>query len=309
MSKPITLDEAITSYLKTPQLAEGTRKTYDKLLRRMANFVGASKPLKSITLDHINEYVGSMYEEGLAQATINGHIKTMKTFFKRMVARELIKKDPTTELKTKKLDMYAHDEKAMPPEILDEFITLSKPFPRIHALVCTLDDSASRRGGMANLKWEELNFIEGVCVIVGKGGDKYDAYFGLQASQALIRWKKVQEAYQKNKSLPIGGYVFSKDGKFLSAERLAQFFRRNGIALGLGSWGPHSIRHRKGHDLGNAGVPATIIARVLGQKSVTSAYNYLPQSLEDAEKTARRFHRRGEDDQPNDSKIIKFGGG
>lgn len=306
MSKAITLDEAITSYLKNPQLAEETRKTYEKLLRRMANFVGASKPLKSITIDHMNEYVLNMYEDELAQATINGHIKTIKTFFRRMVARELIKKDPTIELRTKKLDMYAFDEKAMPPEILEKFITLSQPFPRIHALVLALAESASRRGGLANLKWSELDFVEGVCVIIGKGGDRYDAYFGADASAALSRWRTSQEAYQRRKKLPIGGYVFSKDGKFLSAELTAQFFRRKGIAFGLGSWGPHSIRHRKGHDLGNAGVPATLIARILGQKSVTSAYPYLPQSIEDAKTTARRFHRQSNDNKP---KVIKFKGG
>jgi site-specific recombinase XerD len=309
MPKPITLSEAITSYLKIPQLAEETRKTYEKLLRRMAKFVGGDKSLKSITTDHINEYILSMYDGDLAQATINGHIKTIKTFFKKMVERELIKKDPTTELKTKKLDMYGHDEKAMPPEILEKFITLSQPFPRIHALVLALADGAFRRGGGANLTWGDLDFVDGVCTIIGKGGDKYDADFGITASNALKRWRDAQQAYQRKNKLPIGGYVFSKDGQFISAELLAQFFRRRGIAFGLGSWGPHSVRHHKGHQLGNAGVPATLIAQILGQKSVASAYPYLPQSHADAKATARKFHHQSEDDQPISPKIIKFKGG
>lgn len=309
MATKTKLRDAVDSYLKT-HLKQTTRRSYKMSLYQMAKFVGESKLLKAITVDHLNEYQLYMYEEsGLAQATINNRLKNVKTFFSKMVTRKEIKESPATELKTKKVDMYDDEnDKAMPDEVLYELIMRTKPLHRMHLLTLLLADGGGRIGGIANLRWKDVDLSNRKATVLEKGDEKREIVFGHVTAQAFVDWKKEQMQNQQEKGVMRGDYVFSLYGAFLNAERQGQFFRRNCKSVGLGSWGPHSIRHWKGHTLGKAGVPSTLIARVLGHKSPNTTLRYLPQSTRDGEDVARRFAIRERDlSHENDgSKIVRF---
>jgi len=308
MSK-LTLIDAVESYLKT-HLKKTTRRAYAKALHQMAKFVGENKPLKSITIDHLLEYQAFMYDDsGLAQATINSRIKAVKSFFNHMVMRGDVKTTPAKLLKTTVIDMYDdEDNKAMPDEVLHQLLILSRPFHRIHALALLLADSGCRIGGAANLKWGDIDFARREAKVFEKGDKTRAVAFGGVTATALLDWRKRQVCYQDSHGVG-GNFVFSQDGSFLTAERLGQFFRRNCIKFGLGSWGPHSVRHHKGHQLGKAGVPSTLIARVLGHNSTRTTERYLPQNTSDGLDVAHRFSVRERDltGDNDESKIIKFG--
>lgn len=304
-----TLKDAVESYLKT-HLKQTTRRAYTTALYQMMHYVGEAKPFKSITVDHMLDYQSYMYNDaGLAQATINNRIKSVKAFFNHMVDRGEIKTTPAKMLKTKKIDMYDdEDDKAMPPETLYQLIVRSAPFHRMHALVLLLADSGCRIGGASGLRWKDINFARRTAVVVEKGDEAREIAFGSVTAKALLDFRKRQIAYQISKQIDSKGdadFVFSRNGEFLNAERQGQFFRRNCMSLGLGSWGPHSVRHHKGHQLGKAGVPSTLIARVLGHKSTRTTERYLPQNTSDGLEVAHRFAVRDADQEP--SKIIKFG--
>lgn len=301
MSAKLTLERAIDLFLK--EHISTTARTYNYTLRGMKDYIGPSRPLAKVEPSDVIEYVQSIKERETVKssATINKHIKTIRTFFNWCLKSGLLTGiNPALGLRRQRQQTAISREKAMPEAVYEEVLAYARWTPRYHALVLFLGDTGCRIGGAAGLRWSDVDFETRTAVVTEKMEKTRPVFFGGEAAAALRRWKQQHTGTR-------GDYVFQRDGQQMTNGSLGQLFERIcRRAVGKG-WGPHSLRHRKGHQLADSRVAPSLASKALGHSNVmTTLAFYYPEDWErvqaEMDKLARKSH---EAEAPG--KIIKLG--
>lgn len=274
-----------------------TAASYRYPLLNMQAFIKPTRPLHEIRPADLVAYMQEVRgrDSVRSPATINKYVKTIKRFFNWCVSLDLIEESPArTALKQRSAKKAIGRDKAIPDKELEKLLQYAEFHPRTYALVMFLADTGCRRGGAAGLRWEDVKTDELRAVVTEKGDKTRPVFFGPIAAKALAAWQLKQPAGD--------GYVFSLDGKKISSPAVSQVVRRACVAAGIQSRGPHSLRHRKGHQLADDKVAPSISAAMLGHSSVdTTLTYYYPHDYDRVEKVARALAIK-----PYEPKIVKL---
>lgn len=256
-----------------------TRRIYNQCLEPLVAVLGADTPLADIKPIQLIGYRQELLKRPVSTAYKNKHLKSTKTFFNWCVKVELIEKSPAAGLSVKEGKQSIPKDRAMHDDELERILAYVQWKPRDHALISFLADTGCRAGGAAGLRVEDLNFDQMSAEVVEKGSKRRHVWYGPRTASAIKLWLK--------KRGHVSGYVFSADGHQLVSAVISQIVRRACKAVGVRSLGSHSLRHRKGHQMADAGVAITTAAQVLGHESVTiTMKHYYPHDLERAAKAA-----------------------
>jgi len=299
MSAKMTLERAVDLFLK--EHIATTARAYRYTLRGLVQYVGPLRPLAKVDAGDVIEYVQSIKERPTVHspATVNKHIKTIRTFFNWCVKSGLMNGvNPALGLRRQRQQKAISREKAMPEAVYEEVLAFARWTPRYLALVLFLGDTGCRIGGAAGLRWAEVDLEAHTALVTEKGEKTRPVFFGTETVAALRRWKQQCTGEQ-------GDYVFQREGKKMTNGSLGQLFERIcRRAVGKG-WGPHSLRHRKGHQLADSRVAPSLAAKALGHSSVmTTMEFYYPEDWERVQDAMEKLARKG-NEAP--SKIIKLG--
>lgn len=287
----LTLKEAVELFLG--EQIPSTRKSYYYNLRDMLAFCGEGRPLDQVHSEDLIKF-GQYYRskpEVKSPATFNKCVKTVRTFFNWCVkVVDGFEKSPATGLKRLKQKIAVDREKDMPENAFAQLVDFSKWDSRSHALVLFLGDTGCRIGGAAGLKWSDVEFVHSRARVTEKGTPERPVFFGPLAEKALLRWQQSQQRTRTG-----GDYVFSTDGHRMTNDSLGQFFTRLCARAGIGTYGPHSLRHRKGHQLADARVAVTTAAMLLGHSSPTiTLEHYYPHDWDRVQAAALQLSSEGE---------------
>jgi hypothetical protein len=173
-------------------------------------------------------------------------------------------------------------DKAMPDQAYLQLLDYCKYDKRAFALVLFLGDTGCRIGGCAGLRWADIQFAEEIAIVQEKGAPERFVFFGHECSIALLRWQQEQRLKRQ------GEFVFSRNGKRMNNDSLGQYFEKVCQRAGIGQWGPHSLRHRKGHQMADSKVAPTVAQTVLGHTDVnTTLKHYYPKDLTRAQEVVK----------------------
>lgn len=278
------LNEAIELFIDRPEIRPATRRTYLHDLRAMAAFLGTARPVSEIIPTDLMRYGNHLNKQpGIRSPfTYNKHVKSMRAFFNWCVRADLIEKSPATILKRKKANESVPKSKAMPDlkliRLLEYVAATPRGWdPREEAFVRFLADTGCRISGAANLTEDHLDLRERKALLYEKGKtDPHTVRFGRECAYALTTWLLQRKAAN-------GRYVFSVNGQRMTNRSLGQYFRRLCERAGIGSWGPHSLRHRMGHKAIEKH-PVSIVAKILNDTPEIVIKHYLPQHDEAVQK-------------------------
>lgn len=261
-----------------------TRRSYAQVLDNMQSYISPNRPIEEITPPELLRYLQSVKARPAvtSPATIHKYGKTMKRFFNWCVQYEIIPKSPAKALELPTLKQPVNRDKAMPNDKLEQLLAYTATRPRLHALVTFFADTAARRRGAAGLQWSDINFEEGEATVTEKGDKTRQVWFEAVCALALQHWRIRQKRTR-------GDYVFSLDGGLIEAAAVAQVFRRAAKEAGIGSWGPHSLRHRKGFQSADKRVAPTDTQILLGHENVETTFKYYPRNTERAKKLAKEL--------------------
>lgn len=263
-----TLQKIIDLFLG--EYKESTRRSYKSVLKRMRDFVGPSRTIDEIESHHLIEYMQSVDARPTVQspATYNKHARTIRTFFNWCIKAGFIQPpSPARALKLHRQKKRIDRDKAMPEESYEQLLDFAKWTPRYHALVIFLGDTGCRIGGAAALRWSDIKFDERTAQVTEKGRPARPVYFGEDCAKALRRWKSQCTNLE-------GEHVFHKHGRRLTNDSLGQLFSRICTRANIGTYGPHSLRHRKGHQLADNKVAPSIAAKALGHQNIITTLEY-----------------------------------
>ena len=167
--------------------------------------------------------------------------------------------------------------------------------PFVHSLILT----AQRRGEVAGMRWEEIDFQTGMWNLP-RGRTKNGKAHMVPLSTAMLdlldklpRFKGPHVFTTTSGDLPINGFSKAKEQLDAAIARLRQ---QAGDTNPMASWKIHDIRRTVATHMAQSGVPPHVLAAILNhsQKSVqgiTEIYNraeYLPERRDALEKWGQR---------------------
>jgi integrase len=293
----MTLQEAIDLFIGGYK--PSTRETYGYPLAYLRDMLGAARPMKDITPAHLTAYFQTRKSK---PATLRRYIKTCKTFFNWAVRLRIIEQSPAEPIKTTKIPHAVDRSKAITDEEVGLLLKACKDSPRDYALVLFLLDTGCRRGGATGLRVGDIDWFRSEANVTEKGDKKRKVLFGEDCRTAIIRWLEFRSVRYK----VTGIYVFSFDGEPFLARNISAAFRKACKTAGIRNLGPHSARHRKGHQLADEKVAPTIAATALGHESErTTLAFYYPRDWDTAAAELRKLTTNSRQLMPPN--IVKFG--
>jgi len=290
------LCDAITLFIDH-YTKSATRESFKYPLRTLQDYVGAKRPLESITMVDLERWNIAINKRNIAVSSKDNYRRAIKTFFNYYVKMKELDESPAKHLKFERRKEVIPKGKAMPDEKLSKLITYLKfkKSKRDLALVCFLADSGARIGEATSLLVEKIEWDHNRAWISGKTGGRYVPFF-----EEAARWLKEWLMQRKGNNI----YAFSKSAGNKMQVNLDQEFRRACIAAGIGSWGPHSLRHRKGWQYSDSNINPAIAQRQFGHSDVKITIDfYYPQDWDRVEEASKKLSLPSS--QEEETKVIR----
>lgn len=246
----------------TVQRCKGTLKS----LKRFFD----SKLLSEITAWDMERYKKERKEAGLQPGTINLELSMLKAMLNKAVIWKKLTDHPGKEVKALKLEKK-------PPRFLseeEEASLLAACVPALRRIIEAGILTGFRRQELVTLRPEEVDFTRktvSVAACYSKNGESRTIPIG-ERLKALL-----QEALAVRGDNPT---VFStRVGIPWTRWGLTSAFQRVARSAGLGTIGPHVLRHTFGSRLVMAGVDLRTVQELMGHKDIKMTLRYAHLSI------------------------------
>lgn len=281
-------------------LAENTRQSYRLDIEGLLNYFeekGIYQP-ESVKTLHITEYIGALFDLGIAPATISRRLSAFRGFFGYLLRERIVTRDPAELVDSPRMSrrlpevlsvaeverLIAVPESDSPGEIRDR------------AMLELAYGCGLRVSELVSVKLEDFLLEGKVLKVTGKGGKQRLVPVGECARNAIERYmKEVRPSLIKDRKETRDALFLSlKKGTAMSRvafwQNLQTYLLKAGLTRRIT---PHTLRHSFATHLLEGGAGLRDVQELLGHVSIatTTIYTHIDRShlLE----VVRNFHPRG----------------
>jgi integrase/recombinase XerD len=249
---------------------------------------------REVTIDDISAYLGERKRGGLASSSIKLTVVALKIFFRFLLAKKSVRRDPTETLSLPRIERYLPETlNEMQVEQLLEGINTSAPLGlRDRAMVELLYASGLRISELANARLENFDTEERTLRVTGKGNKMRMVPVGRKACEALASYLSAERP--KLVSRRTGNEIFlSARGTKLTTVRIWQIVKKVAARSGLeANVYPHLLRHSFATHLLSNGADLRIIQEMLGHADISTTQVYTHVDQQRLKAVHRKFHPR-----------------
>ncbi len=295
------MEQEIDSFIRFLATERGLSENYQLSTRRsLTEFAAWCADARKITapdkvaLPLISEYLGTQKQRGLAASSIKLAVVALKIFFRFLLAKERVKRDPTETLTLPRIERYLPETlNELQVQQLIESVDTTKPRGlRDRAIIELLYASGLRISELANARLENFSAEQRILRVTGKGNKTRLVPVGRKACEALASYTSGERP--KLVKPRTGSEIFlSARGTKLTTVRLWQIVKERARVSGLETnIYPHLLRHSFAtHLLGN-GADLRIIQEMLGHADISTTQIYTHVDQQRLKAVHRKFHPR-----------------
>jgi integrase/recombinase XerD len=275
---------AINSFLTHVRVEKGlsanTVSAYRRDLLKFEAFAKKRKlALKSVSRDHLVDFLASLYRMKLESRTVARHLVTLRNFFRYAQMQEFIPEDPSQNLESPKIRRSLPDYLRLEEveKILAQPDEKTSIGLRDRAMLEVLYSSGLRVSELTGLRVMDLDRTAGYVRCIGKGDKERVVPIGKKAMALVDRYLrdarpkllgKGQVTHSQILFLNRRGDGFSRVGvwKILSA-----YGRQAGLRVALT---PHMLRHSFATHLLERGADLRSVQLMLGHSDISTTQIY-----------------------------------
>ncbi|HEX8281427.1 MAG TPA: tyrosine-type recombinase/integrase, partial [Chthoniobacterales bacterium] len=235
------VEQEIDSFIRFLAIERGLSDNYQLSTRRsLAEFAAWCSRTRQMTsagdvrLPVISDYLAAEKQRGLAASSIKLIVVALKIFFRFLLAKGRIERDPTETLSLPRIERYLPETlNEMQVEQLIESINTTQPLGlRDRAIVELLYASGLRISELANARLENFNAEDRILRVTGKGNKTRLVPVGAKACAALASYVSTERP--KLVRARTGSEIFlSTRGTKLTTTRLWQIVKERARLSGL----------------------------------------------------------------------------
>lgn len=289
------LVEEFFSFLEVERNASPrTLRIYRDALRDFRRQTGAPD-WRQCRAQHFRDYLFDLMKRKQARSYIRLQFSALRSFYRFLVARNRLTKDPVREIRLPKA------EKKLPlvltqtqiGELLAAPLQVKKPksapvwMPqRDAAIMEVFYSSGLRLAELASLNVNDLDIYTESVRVVGKGRKERVCPVGAPALQAVSRYRAAANVH--------GGALFLNKGRRRISPRsiwliLKRYLRHTSIPIALS---PHKLRHSFATHLLDNGADLRSVQALLGHASLSTTQIYTHVTTERLKKAYAEAHPR-----------------
>ena len=299
--KYMSLSDASKKFIENrSQANQVTKDNYQRHFNMLMEKVGTTMPVTSIIEEDIREFC---FRSDLAPATQRSYLTHLKVFFRWLFEKEIIKTDPTKNLKPPRIPekiaqkIINQDELGKIFKVFDTYSTkmkekgyVTKPEQQrlwFKPMISTIFYCGLRAKEAVNLTWRDVQLPKNV------NDQVYGAIKVTNKEKSTTKSGKervipiraplypILKQWYKDQGSPADGYVFP------SATGMSEWHRMDQLALSKSfkkfvklcddvpnTITLHGLRHSCATDLLSRGVPAVVVQKIMGHASLNTTMIY-----------------------------------
>ena len=288
------------TYLKAERnYSKHTLISYSHDLKDFYVFLGDAN-IESADVLFLRKYLALLKENNLSKRTMARKMAAMRTFFRFLIREGYLKVNPMSSLRTPKL------EKKLPMVLDENEISRLIEAPtddvagrRDRAILETLYSTGMRVSEIVQLNFDGVDFIGGVCRVVGKGSKERICPIGDRALRSIRHYLELREAEEKKRKKKIGeralflnhspnqsgSRITDRSIRRIVDKYIAQTCRRENIS-------PHTLRHSFATHLLNRGADLRSVQELLGHENLSTTQIYTHVSTQRLKEAYDKAHPR-----------------
>ncbi|WP_072905379.1 tyrosine recombinase XerC [Anaerobranca californiensis] len=271
------VDEFLQGYSVERNCSPHTITNYRVDLEQFLNFLeqgnGEHQIVNHLT---IRRFLAYLQNQNYSKKSINRKLSAIRSFFKYLVKRGYLQKNPITKLHSpkteKKLPKFLYQQQITElieaPDIKDELGL------RDRAIMELLYSSGVRVSELVNITLKDLQLARGLILVNGKGNKQRYVYVGSKACEIInLYLEKSRVKLMKNKKHP---YLFvNKFGDAITDRSIRRIIDKyvDILAIKL-NVSPHTFRHSFATHLLDNGADLRAVQEMLGHANIKTTQIY-----------------------------------
>ena len=272
-------DHTTTAYgIDMKQFAEYLLKSYDFHYPELADF------------QMIRSWIVSMVEMKIENRSVNRKIATLRTFYKFLLQKKVIEKDPMIKisvLKTQKNIPEFVREKEL-DNLLDD-VEFPDDFAGVRdkLILELLYGTGMRLSELIDLKERDIDFYSRTVKVLGKRNKERI----IPINQPLVKLIQDYQSYKNSEGLTHEYLIVSEKGNQAYPVMIQRITKKYlSLVTTLSKKSPHILRHSYATHLLNNGAELTAIKDLLGHTSLSATQVYTHNSMEKIKKIYQQAH-------------------
>jgi|TARA_B110000914_G_scaffold209238_1_gene207394 integrase/recombinase XerC len=289
------MKETFINYLKfEKRVSQHTLKSYNIDLNQFLKFYKIySKDTTINDIDHrsIRSWIVDLSLKNLSNRSINRKIATLKAFFKFLIKKEFLIKNPTNKIRSLKTDSLLPKfikEKDM--KFFFENLQLKKNFEgqRDLLIIELLYGTGIRVSELINLKLQNFNIEKSEIKVLGKRGKERIIPLN---NQSLKQIKNYISIKKNNIHYEHEFLISTKKGEKAYPMLISRIVKKHiSKLIDSENYNPHLLRHTFATHILNRGADLNSIKDLLGHSSLAATQIYTHNSIEKLKKTFEQSH-------------------
>lgn len=276
-----------------------TVETYRVCLTQFEQYLqGLDEELSwdSADQDVVRDWMVGLMEQGENPRTICKKLSALKTFYRYLLQRGMVGKDPIHTLqgpKTGKLLPQFVREQEMNRLLDGDYFGDDIEGMRDRLVLLTLYSTGIRRSELVGMDWKDVDFSVRQLKVTGKRNKQRVIPFGEELSRALHDYRDKCREHGVGSIAEGAVFVNLKTGARLTVNKIYEIVHRNlSHVTTLAKRSPHVLRHSFATAMLNNGANLQSVKELLGHENLATTEVYTHMTFEELKRMYNQAHPR-----------------